>query len=963
MKQYTEDSAGGMDELTTLLVAVQRPDEESGFSTPPSKLKRKKRVTMMEPSPLSAKNTNTDTLHRTCSSTPSLNKQLIAAGETLTASDRKRRVAQHSGSLDFDRVVNTYSIQAKKDLYGIIEDHDDNDESSYDSEERTFHHGWRRNFPKYKQLPRKEKFFDSRATTRWGLTIACSLMSGLTTVVLVASTEKLVYWRTNYMNALLTSSDSSMVSVFKVFGWYVAANILLAGTAAVLCIFWSPEAVGSGIPEVIGYLNGIRVKKFNRKRLLIVKMVGSFLSVGSSLAVGMEGPLVCIGAIVGASLAHVGSLLSWVLTTFFSGYQSPALTRLWIWATSDLTYFANDAERSNLITIGAACGFAASFGAPIGGLLFILNDISSFFEQSMFLRVLVANALGTFCLALYRGDLSSYGAIQFGTYDEPNDKIFVDRFVEIPFWFILGGIMGVMGGFFCMWFDRVKRWSDRKFDNHILRMARISYITLATSAIMFFLPTMGWLCHDLAEYEEGASLGGVAGILLEKYVDNGINPSTFALLGVAAMMAGIQRSTISTCVVLVEGTGQIRVLLPVITVVVVSNYFAYLVHKDGIYDVLLKIKGYPYLEPAENKQSLDIFEVREIMSSPVVTVQEKERAISLVKLLTACPHNGFPVVDKRGQFKGLVRRNQIVALIECGVFHKPNPDDDISSVSSRETQLFSPKPGAGSYQSMMHWALHVKDDRYDDESPNSQYAQPIQSLDSDEFGETTFLLHVHKILTDVGGKVIDGLSPGPVTTRKIAPRPSFLRPSATNNDSFTTRWITIGGDETMPPINTESLSSPPSGSSQDEDDATQGKEGSPTMEPKRNHGCSEASMGTVDSTVCSTTLTGSVQAAPKGFARVRQDPVEGNVVVSWLHPAHYDDVVNLEAVMNRGTYCIPEHFPVSKAYSLFTKLGLRWIVVVGGERGCDVVGILTRQTLLNGHIYDQTGISMSCFAS
>jgi len=51
---------------------------------------------------------------------------------------------------------------------------------------------------------------------------------------------------------------------------------------------------------------------------------------------------------------------------------------------SDLSYFANDAERRHFITIGAARGFAARFGAPIGGLLFILDDISSFFEPNMF---------------------------------------------------------------------------------------------------------------------------------------------------------------------------------------------------------------------------------------------------------------------------------------------------------------------------------------------------------------------------------------------------------------------------------------------------------------------------------------------------------------------------------------------------------------------------------------------------
>ena len=152
-------------------------------------------------------------------------------------------------------------------------------------------------------------------------------------------------------------------------------------------------------------------------------MIGSILSVGSSMAVGMEGPLVMIGAYAGATLAHCGTTLSSIILKiihlkhrcqqqggnngFITGClgflfsnnkkdknnknnnngsssnnrgsdiseqflddfdidsnSSPLLHSIWIWSTSDLSYFANDAERRKLITIGAACGFAASFGAP-----------------------------------------------------------------------------------------------------------------------------------------------------------------------------------------------------------------------------------------------------------------------------------------------------------------------------------------------------------------------------------------------------------------------------------------------------------------------------------------------------------------------------------------------------------------------------------------------------------------------
>jgi len=378
-----------------------------------------------------------------------------------------------------------------------------------------------------------------------------------------------------------------------------------------------------------------------------------------------------------------------------------------------------------------------------------MDDISSFFDQDMFLRILVANSVGTFCLAYYRGNLSEYGAIKFGSYNGDDDNSIGERFREIPFWIIMGIGGGVFGGWFCKAFGDLKKSSGKKFNTKGLKMCRISYISLVNSMVMFLLPAMNWHCHDnnletaaAAEHQffckegetnqmatiffgsrgkaivrilsnpgqfyvstlaivglvfyglmlvtnttaipsglftpivvSGASMGGAYGLLLRQYVDENIDPSAFALLGVGAMMAGIQRSTVSTCVILVEGTGQMRILLPVMVVVVIANYVAHLIHEDGIYEVLMKLKGYPYLDHSKD-DCYDVFLVRDIMSSPPVTVREKERAIHLVELLRKTSYNGFPVVDEHGRFKGLVRRKQIVALMECGIFEKVSPGED-----------------------------------------------------------------------------------------------------------------------------------------------------------------------------------------------------------------------------------------------------------------------------------------------
>jgi CBS domain-containing protein len=357
-----------------------------------------------------------------------------------------------------------------------------------------------------------------------------------------------------------------------------------------------------------------------------------------------------------------------------------------------------------------------------------------------------------------------------------------------------------------------------------------------------------------------------------------------------------------------------------------------LIHNDGIYEVLIKIKGYPYLKHTERKNCYDIFEVREIMSEPVVTLREKERAVKLVKLLSTYKHNGFPIVDRQGRFKGLVGRKQIVALIECGIFERLSPEDDVSLDSSRGSDtMYSPKPGMYGMQGLMHWAFHIKDDRYSGYSGDIPQAE---DLDDDEFGNNGFLLTIQSTMKDVGGA---DRTPKKTQTKK---RSSFLNPSLMQKMDCQANRITLGGDDAMPVINAAKFA-------YDEKDETgdeEGVAGDTTEEirgiriPPENrhhkHNVSLISTATTDSTMV---MTNSVQSAPTGFARIGKT-IDGDVIVSWLNPAHQYDVVNLEAVMNQGAYCVPEYFPVSKVYRLFTQLGLRWIVVVGGDTGGEVVG-------------------------
>jgi len=166
----------------------------------------------------------------------------------------------------------------------------------------------------------------------------------------------------------------------------------------------------------------------------------------------------------------------------------------------------------------------------------------------------------------------------------------------------------------------------------------------------------------------GASLGGFLAHLVRTLHGSHITSSTYALLGSAAMLAGIQRSTVSLCVILMEGTGKTEILIPVIITVVVAKIVGDL-FTEGLYEISIELKQLPYLEH-KAKGEYDIYTAAEIMTSPPETIAAEEKAGYIENLLKRTSHNGFPVVDDRNSKKylGLVRRDQLVALLESEVF-------------------------------------------------------------------------------------------------------------------------------------------------------------------------------------------------------------------------------------------------------------------------------------------------------
>lgn len=172
-------------------------------------------------------------------------------------------------------------------------------------------------------------------------------------------------------------------------------------------------AAGSGIPEIKTILSGFVIHGYLGGRVLFAKSAGLAMSVASGLSLGKEGPLV-----------HIVSCIGNIVSRFFKKYET------------------NEAKRREILSAAGAAGVAVAFGAPVGGTLFSLEEISYFFPPKVMWR-------SFFCAMIAAATLKFLNPFGTGktvlfqvTYDQ-------DWHAYELFFFVLLGIFGVSRNIAC----------------------------------------------------------------------------------------------------------------------------------------------------------------------------------------------------------------------------------------------------------------------------------------------------------------------------------------------------------------------------------------------------------------------------------------------------------------------------------------------------------------------------------
>ncbi|XP_069762779.1 H(+)/Cl(-) exchange transporter 7 [Narcine bancroftii] len=282
---------------------------------------------------------------------------------------------------------------------------------------------------------------------RWIVCCLIGIFTGLIACFIDIVVEKLADIK--YMQIkqnIDKSTENGGLSISLVLWASLNAGFVMIGS--ILVAFVEPAAAGSGIPQIKCYLNGVKVSHVVRLKTLVVKVLGVIFSVVGGLAVGKEGPMIHSGAVIAAGISQGRSS---TLKKDFKIFE----------------YFRRDTEKRDFVSAGAAAGVSAAFGAPVGGVLFSLEEGASFWNQMLTWRIFFASMISTFTLnfvlSIYHGnpgDLSSPGLINFGQFQSEAVQY---NWYEIPVFMCVGAIGGILGAVF----NRL---------NYCLTMFRIRYI-------------------------------------------------------------------------------------------------------------------------------------------------------------------------------------------------------------------------------------------------------------------------------------------------------------------------------------------------------------------------------------------------------------------------------------------------------------------------------------------------------
>ncbi|MEZ0397392.1 MAG: chloride channel protein [Anaerolineales bacterium] len=423
-------------------------------------------------------------------------------------------------------------------------------------------------------------------------------------------------------------------------------------------------------------------------RRLPAKTAASILSIGMGASVGPEDPSVQIGA-------NLGSMLGQVLR------------------------FSEERMRT-LVAAGAASAIAAAFNAPIAGVFFALEIILGEVSGAAVGMILVAAVTSSVFTQAVSGTSPAF----------PVPSYALHSVWELPLYLLLGLLAGPLAALYVRLVYRMQDFFGTWKLPRPLQTAAAGAAVGLTGLLLSQVFGVGYeaigevlnrgdfsigllLALMLAKLIltplslgggffggvfapslfVGAMLGGAFGLGAARLFPGlGIEPAAFALVGMAAVLAGAVHAPLTAILLLFEMTGDYRIILPLMFSVAVSLVVSQRISRDSVYTLGLARHGIR-LERGRVVDVMRALTVGEVMERDCPTLPVSMPLAEAADLMARLRRQGLPVLDEAGRLAGilatqdLTRPAQTVGEACTRQVEVAHPDETLDEALRRMSRL------------------------------------------------------------------------------------------------------------------------------------------------------------------------------------------------------------------------------------------------------------------------------------
>ena len=424
----------------------------------------------------------------------------------------------------------------------------------------------------------------------------------------------------------------------------------------IICHFFPDAVKENGVHRVM-HAVALKAGKI-RKRTLLTCSTTSALTIGSGGSAGREGPTVQIGSAVGSALGN---------------------------------FFHLSKERVQvLVGCGAAAGIAASFNAPLAGVLFALEIILGDFTIHTFSPIIVASVIGTATGRALEGNEI--------TFQVPVHELV--SYSEIIFYLVLGLLCGLVSRLFTLTYFKSHEFFEQKVLipkplKPALGGLVVGFISLGSPAVLGngyefmeealsgeLLWGMAFILIFLKIISTSATLGsgGLGGVFAPSLfigamlgsafgaLVQGISPvltaspETYALVGMGAVAGAVMQAPLTNILMLFELTNDYTIILPIMITCIVSAYTYRGFTNNSIYIQKLLKEGIN-IKHGREVSILNSIRVSEVMNHEVTTIPEGMPFRKILETISYSKNFYFPVVNSQGEMTGILSFHMVREMI------------------------------------------------------------------------------------------------------------------------------------------------------------------------------------------------------------------------------------------------------------------------------------------------------------